>query len=357
MKSGMNKGFLIISSIALGIVICIMFAGSFWFYGMGPVTKSDKVVQFEVEEGTTYTLLADRLKEEGLIRSPFVYKLYIKLNQPAPLQAGSYSLKPSSGVKGIVDILSKGTHSNEDVITITFREGLNMQQIAEVIAMNTNNEENDVLKKATDEDYIDSLIKEYWFLSNDIKKDTYYPIEGYLFPDTYQFLNENVSVETIFETMLDEMGKKLEPIKKDIEESEYSLHEIVTLASMIQSEGNNILDFGKMASVFLSRLDENMRLESCASAYYGDHKIMGRDSFGDSYLQENDYNTYVVDGIPVGPISNPGIDAIESVLNPSDTDYLYFASDKNMKVYFSKTYEEHENTIAQLREAGNWYGS
>lgn len=126
---------------------------------------------------------------------------------------------------------------------------------------------------------------------------------------------------------------------------------------MIQSEGNNVDDFGKMASVFLTRLDKKMRLQSCASAYYGDHKIMGRDAFGDSYLKKNDYNTYVVDGIPVGPISNPGIDAIEAVLHPSDTDYLYFASDKNMKVYFSKTLAEHESTIQKLREAGNWYGS
>ena len=126
---------------------------------------------------------------------------------------------------------------------------------------------------------------------------------------------------------------------------------------MIQSEGNNVADFEKMASVFLTRLNKKMKLQSCASAYYGDKKIMGVDEFGDSYLKKNNYNTYVIAALPVGPISNPGKDAIAAVLNPSDSDYLYFASDKNMKVYFSKTYAEHESTVAKLKKAGNWYGS
>ena len=116
-------------------------------------------------------------------------------------------------------------------------------------------------------------------------------------------------------------------------------------------------DFKKMASVFLTRLDKGMKLQSCASAYYGDKKIMGVDEFGTSYQKANAYNTYVIPGLPVAAISNPGKDAIEAVLNASNTDYLYFASDKSMKVYFSKTYAEHQKTVAQLKKAGNWYGS
>ncbi len=351
-KFSVVAGILVVVSALLIIIGCTIYK-----VNIGKVSNNSELVEFEVKTGQTFSTIGADLKAQNLIKSEFFYKLYIKLYQVKGLEAGKYLLSENMGVEKIVDTLKQGSTYNPDVITITFREGLNVHQIAEVIAQNTNHTEEEVLEKASDDVYIDSLIDQYWFLNNRIKKDTYYPIEGYLFPDTYQFLNKDVTVEEIFTTMLNQMGKKLETVRIDIEKNEYSLHEIITLASMIQSEGNNVDDFGKMASVFLTRLDKKMRLQSCASAYYGDHKIMGRDAFGDSYLKKNDYNTYVVDGIPVGPISNPGIDAIEAVLHPSDTDYLYFASDKNMKVYFSKTLAEHESTIQKLREAGNWYGS
>ncbi len=337
--------------------LCIIIGCTVYKVNIGKVSNNSELIEFEVQSGQTFSTIGMELKKSNLIKSEFFYKLYIKLYKIKGLEAGKYLLSEDMGVEKIVETLQKGSTYNPDAITITFREGLGMRQIAEVIAKNTNHTEEEVLEKASDITYIDSLIKKYWFLNDHIKEDTYYPIEGYLFPDTYQFLNRDVTVEEIFTTMLDQMGKKLQTIRVDIEESEYSLHEIMTLASMIQSEGNNIDDFGKMASVFLTRLSRKMKLQSCASAYYGDHKIMGRNPFGDSYLKKNGYNTYVVDGIPVGPISNPGMDAIEAVLHPSDTDYVYFASDKNMKVYFSKTLKEHETTIQQLREAGNWYGS
>ena len=274
------------------------------------------------------------------------------------LQAGTYELSEDMDVKQIVELLSKGSNYNPDVIKITFSEGKQIKQMVELIAEKTNHTVEEVLEKASDKEYIKTLIDKYWFLTDDIlNNNIYYPLEGYLFPDTYEFMNKNVSIETIFETMLDQMDKKLTPIKSEIEQNKYSIHQIITLASMVQSEGNNIEDFKKMSSIFLTRLKKNMKLQSCASAYYGDKKIMGRDEFGTSYLKKNSYNTYVVNGIPVGPISNPGIDAIESVLNPSDTEYLYFASDKNMVIYYSKTLSEHESTIAKLKKAGNWYGS
>lgn len=126
---------------------------------------------------------------------------------------------------------------------------------------------------------------------------------------------------------------------------------------MIQSEGNNVDDFKNMASVFLTRLSKSMKLQSCASAYYGDKKVMGIDAFGDSYLKSNSYNTYVIAGLPVGPISSPGLDAIKAVLEPAKSNYLYFASDKNKKVYFSENYAQHQKTVNELKSAGNWYGS
>lgn len=342
------------------IVFLVVLVSSSLFYqnNLKSVSKESVEVTFNIAKGSTYQGLATSLKEAGLIRSELVYKIYIKLNTPSSLQAGDYKLNQNMSVKEIIETLEKGTNYNPDVIKITFKEGLVTSKVADLIATNTNHTKEEFYKVMKDSNYIDSLIQEYWFLTDDIKNNKiYYPLEGYLYPNTYEFLNKDVDIKTIIESMLDSMEKNLEKYKEKIEASEYSIHEIITLASMIQSEGNNTEDFKKMASVFLTRLEKKMKLQSCASAYYGDKKIMGVDEFGDSYLKTNNYNTYVIASLPVGPISSPGIAAIDAVLNPSDTDYLYFASDKNMKVYFSKTYAEHQKTVAQLKKAGNWYGS
>lgn len=322
------------------------------------VNKDSKKIEFTVEKGETYQSLGASLEKKGLIKSSFFYKIYIKLNPPKSLQAGNYILNQNMNVEEIIKVLEKGSNYNPDIIKITFREGLSIPQMAELIEKKTNNKKEDFYKVLKDTNYIDTLITKYWFLREDIKnKKLYYPLEGYLYPNTYEYVNKDVSIKTIIESMLNSMESNLKPLKQEINNSKYSIHEIITLSSMIQSEGNNISDFKKMASVFLTRLEKKMKLQSCASAYYGNKKIMGKDDFGDSYLKTNNYNTYVVSSLPIGPISNPGLDAIKAVLNPSDTDYLYFASDKNMKVYFSKTLAEHNKTVNELKKAGNWYGS
>lgn len=341
-------------------VVLIGVVGCVWFYNsnLKSVSTENKEVVFKVEKGSTYQALSAKLKKDNLIRSELVYKIYLKVNEVSPLQAGTYKLNQNMSIEEILTTLGKGSNYNPDVIRVTFKEGLVISKVADVIEKNTNNTKEEFYKVMKDTTYIDSLIKKYWFLTDDIKnRNIYYPLEGYLYPNTYEFLNKNVSVKTIVESMLNSMEKNLAPYKAKIEASKYSVHEIITLASMIQSEGNNVADFKKMASVFLTRLDKKMKLQSCASAYYGDKKVMGVDAFGNSYQKTNAYNTYVISALPVGAISSPGIAAIDAVLNPSDTDYLYFASDKNMKVYFSKTYSEHQKTVSELKKAGNWYGS
>ena len=346
--------FIFVFLLLMILVSCI------WFYqsNLKAVSKESKKIELKVEKGSTYQSLSTILEEKGLIRSSLMYKIYIKFNHPTSLQAGSYMLYQNMSVEEIISNLEKGSNYNPDVIKITFKEGLVVPKVAEIIEKNTNHKKEEVYKLLKDTTYLNKLIDKYWFLTDDIKNSKlYYSLEGYLYPNTYEYLNKDVKIETIIESMLDSMEVNLKDDKEAILKSKYSIHEIITLASMIQSEGNNTADFKKMASVFLTRLDKKMQLQSCASAYYGDKKIMGVDAFLDSYLKKNNYNTYVIDALPVGPISNPGLDAIQSVLNPSYTDYLYFASDKNMKVYFSKTYEEHAKTVAQLKKSGNWYGS
>lgn len=352
----MKKKRKIIVTLLTIITVFLIVGCTLCIYNLSAVNNDEATIELEIEKGSSFLSIAPMLKEKKLIRSELFYKLYVKIYKVKGLEAGNYYVSSSMDVKELVTTLS-GKSTNVNVMNITFKEGLPMQKVAQLISESTEYTADEVIAKGNDQEFLKQLINEYWFLTDDIlNKKIYYPLDGYLFPNTYEFLKD-ASIEDIFRTLLDGMDSTLTPYKAAIENSKYSIHEIITLASMIQSEGNNIDDFKKMASVFLTRLDKGMKLQSCASAYYGDKKIMGVDDFGNSYQKTNAYNTYVILGLPVAAISNPGKDAIDAVLNPSDTDYLYFASDKAMKVYFSKTYAEHQSTVAQLKKAGNWYGS
>ena len=157
--------------------------------------------------------------------------------------------------------------------------------------------------------------------------------------------------------MLNQTDIVLSKYKEEIEKSKYSVHEILTIASIVQSEGTESANFDKIASVLYNRLGSGMKLECCTTAYYGDKKIMGEDDFGDAFEKKNAYNTYILDKLPVGPISNPGEDAILSTLKPAKTDYYFFLSDSSLKLYFSKTYNEHINKQNELISKGMWSGS
>jgi len=248
----------------------------------------------------------------------------------------------------------------DETITITFKEGKNMRYIAQEIAKNTNNTANDVYKLLKDENYLTSLKDKYGFLTDEIKnQNIYYPLEGYLYPDTYTFENKDVNVKTIFEKMLDQMSKVLTENKSKIRESKHTVHEVLTIASIIELEGTNKDNKSKIAGVIFNRLAANMSLGSDVTTYYAIRVDMGERNL---YAKEiNTYNAYNTRGpnmagkLPVGPICNPSKESIEAALNPSNEKYLYFVADKNGEIYFSNTYEQHQETIASLKRKGLWY--
>ena len=183
----------------------------------------------------------------------------------------------------------------------------------------------------------------------------YYSLEGYLFPDTYYFANKDVTVREIFAKMLDKMQSVLDEYKEKIEKSDYSVHEILTLASIIEKEGKNE-DFKDISSVFYNRLNKKMSLGSCATAYYGMKMDFDEIGVATSAMMndKNDYNTYVLDKLPVGAISLPGKGAIDAAINPNDTENLYFISDNTGKTYFFKTYKEQQAKKQQLQRENKW---
>ena len=264
--------------IVLLIVAVIAIFGLYNSYLKAYDSNDKTTFEIEIPAGSTYYSIGDILYENKLIRSKTIYRIYLKLNPPATeLKAGLYTVSRSMDLKTIISTLEAGgIYVNPDEITITFREGLNMRGIAKVIAQNTNNTEEDVFKLLKDKSYIDSVIDKYWFITDEIKDDEiYYPLEGYLFPNTYNFTNKDVTVEEIFGVMLDEMDKQLTPLKADLEKSKYTVHEILTLASIIELEALNASDRKNVAGVFYNRLNAYMSLGSDVTTYYAAGIDMG----------------------------------------------------------------------------------
>lgn len=348
-------GFLVAFFAIIIVVGCTIYK-----INIGPVSKNSELKEIEINEGETYLSIASKLKENNLIRSEFFYKLYVKLMKPNGLEKGKYSLSENMGVEKILEILGSGSDINSDNISITFVEGKNMRYIAKLIAQNTNNTEEDVYTLLTDNNYLDSLINNYWFLTDEIKNpNIYYSLEGYLFPDTYQFRDKDVTVKEIFKTLLDELDKKLTPYKTEIQNSPYTVHQLLTLASIVELEGVNKADRFDVAGVFYNRLNSGWSLGSDVTTYYAAKVDMSeRDLYKSEIDACNYYNTRsncMAGKLPISPVCNPSIESIEAVIKPNNHNYYFFVADKNKKTYFTKTNAEHQNIIATLKSQGLWY--
>ena len=344
------------------LIIAIICIGVFVWYNisLSPVKKGTEkeLVEVEISEGMGLSSISNLLKKEGAIRSANAMKIYVKLNSVGNLQAGKYEFSKTESTKEIIDHIVKGEVVNKE-IKITFIEGKNMRWIAKKIADSTTNSESDVYNLLKDEEYIDSLIKKYWFLKDEIKnEDIYYPLEGYLLPDTYVFENREVSVETIFNVLLNYMDKFLSQYK-DNTPYNLTIHQTLTMASIAELEGKTDEDRAEVVGVFFNRLSKKMNLGSDVTTYYAFKVDMGeRDLKATELNTENPYNTRgpnMSGKIPIGPICNPSKSAIKAVINYKETDALYFVADKNGKVYFTKTNEEHNKIVKELKDSGLWY--
>ena len=342
------------------VLLAMIFLGGFIYnYELSPVSRDSEKVIVEIKEGSIYSI-GDTLYKEGLIRNTLIFKVYVKVNGVNSLKASTYELDKNMSLKEIIKVLEAGNGYNPDEITITFKEGLNVRKIAKLVEENTNNSYDDFMKLMNDSDFIDKKIDEYWFLTDSIKNSKiYYPLEGYLFPETYAFLNKDVTVEDIVDTMLKEMGKVLEGYKDKIENSEYNIHELMTLASIVELEGASADDRASVAGVFYNRLHDGWVLGSDVTTYY----YLKIDDFKQSlngnknlYTCDNAYNTRCTSfvGLPVGPISNPGKESIDAVINYKKHNYYYFVADCNKKTYLNKDAMGHYNTIQKLKNEGNW---
>jgi len=344
------------------IIIALAIGGGYFYYteSLKPVSEGNKeTIALEIKSGSGVSGIASTLKAKDLIKDEFVFKIYCKLNNINNLQAGEYELNKSMSLGEIITAIQNGNVIDKTV-TITFKEGKNMRSVAKTISDNTSNSYEDVMKVFEDKTYAKELIDDYWFLTNEIlDKNIYYPLEGYLYPDTYTFESKDVTIDDIIEKMLKRTDKVLSEYQAEIKASGYTVHKFLSFASVIENEGTNTEDRKGIARVFLNRLDRGMALQSDVTTYYA-FKI----NMGDRDLTQKELNTYngyntrgpnMEGKIPIGPISNVSKSSMEALLNPTKSNALFFVADKNGKVYFSDTNAEHERTIKSLKDKGLWY--
>lgn len=323
------------------VVLIILTCGSYKI-GTSSVSKDSFEVKITIPKESTYLSISNLLKENNLIRSESFYKIYIKIFKPNNLKAGIYTLNQNMNVKEIVDTLEGNVKSEE--ITITIPEGKHIEEVAEIISSKINMSKEDILLYWQNEEVLNSLIDKYWFLTDVIKKEGIrYSLEGYFFPDTYSILKES-KIEDITYKMLDKMDEVLSKYKEEISNSKFNVHEILTLASIVEHEAILDSDRPMIAGVFINRLDKSMKLQSCATVGYAINEWKLSYNYKDLQT-DSPYNTYFYEGLPIGPGNMPGELSIEAVLRPTKHDYYYFLANVNdkdsKKTYYSKTYLEH----------------
>lgn len=324
-------------SLFLVIMLIILMAAAVFFYYrfsglLEPVAGSGTAVEKTVviPRGAGSEKIATLLADQELIRNKTVFRLYSKYRGlDNRLKAGEYSLNTGLSTPQIIEWLAKGETLS---FSFTIPEGFSLQQIAERLAE----------KKYIDRERFLSLAANGSFNYDFLQGLPPGPgrLEGYLFPDTYRISRET-SEEQIINMMLARFAREVTPeFRTGAEKQGLSLHQAVTLASIVEREAQEDQERPKVAAVFLNRLNKGWKLESCATIQYLLGEPKARLLKKDLEIK-SPYNTYINYGLPPGPISSPGSASLKAVVNPADVDFMFFVVSEDGKHIFSRTLNEH----------------
>ena len=338
--------------LALLLVVLLGIAGymySAYKKALRPVSEVSENILFTVNAGETAKTAAQHLEEAGLIRDAGYSYLYAKRNGLTDLKAGDYLIDRSWDTDQIFTVLNDPRAAITDDAVVTIIEGDWVKHIAQKIAAATDVSEDELMELWNDKSYVKSLMADYPFLTEEMFDDSVRILmEGYLAPNTYLFFR-STSADEVTRKILDESLNVYRSLEKEIKKSDLSVHEIYTLASIVQYESGKPDDMKKIAGVFFNRMKTGMPLQSSVTVCYAIDINKGDDwqACEMNPTFDSPYNTYMYGGLPPGPIENPGRDAIEAVLDPDQHDYYFFMADVygDGKVYYAKTLEEHEANV------------
>jgi UPF0755 protein len=341
----------LIVSVLLVVLIGIIGGGGYLYIhsALKPMEPNSKVQKkVEIPIGSSVTGIAERLESNGIIKDAKVFKYYVKLKNEGGFMAGDYQLSPSMDVQEIVGRLKTGKVLAEASFKITIPEGKQLKEIAAIMAKATNQNEADVFNKLNDKEYVKTLIAKYPDILTDdvLNPAVMYPLEGYLFPATYPFYKNNPSVEEMVDAMLKKSRNVLADYSEAGSEKNLTIHQMLTMASLIEEEATEKADRKKISSVFFNRIDKGMMLQTDPTVLYAQGRHKDRVVYKD--LEVNSpYNTYKHTGLPPGPIANAGKTSIEAALDPEKTEFYYFLATPEGEVIFTKSLEEHNREKAK----------
>lgn len=319
----------------LVFISIILLSWVYYIYTLNQPVSYDATLQtFTVQSGWGSRAISRQLKNANLIRNAYIFQLYIwRHGVGSKLQIGEYNLSTNLSIKEIAQILSRGTGETKEV-TLTFIEGWNNDDLASYLVEK---------RIANSVDFLAVVQKKSdWWDDYRIldSKPRNLDLEGYLFPDTYRVFRD-ASLSDIVRKMLDNLDSKLtEKMKKDITAQDYTIHEIITLASIIEKEVHGDADRKVVADIFYKRLEAGIALQSDATVNYATGKNVTRASASDLEI-DSLYNTYKYRDLPPGPISNPSLSSIMAAIYPTPNEYYYFLTTPDGKVIYNKTFEEH----------------
>lgn len=315
------------------------------------VSRASGSAQVELEENCSVGDVADALKEQGVINNSFFFTMYcLVTGADDGFGQGSFTLDTNLDYEAIINYLQT-TGNRQDVVTITFPEGLSLLEVAQKLEENEVCTVEEVLEAANSGEY-----DNYDFINAiDNEKDRYYKLEGYLFPDTYDFYkgeDPKIALGKMINNCQNRFSKET---RDEIQEQGYTIDEVLTLASIVQAEATDEKDMRMVAGILINRLEDGAsrdiyRLE-CDSTTYYPYRSKSQVPEEERDTFKSTYDTYTIEGLPPGPICNPGMDAIQAVLEPSSESagMYYFCHDADGNAYYASTWSQHE---ANLAEAG-----
>ena len=332
----------------IALLLIVIIGGFFtWNYIKSetqPVdTAQTELVSFEIEQGASVKEVSKALEKEGIIRNSKLFNFYLKFKNVSGFKSGLYHVSKSMTLDEIIAELSgAGKDKDQNATKVLIREGEQLTDIAKEVEKSTKYSAEDFMAKVQDEDFLRYLVQKFPKLLTQSYNgyQVKYVLEGYLYPATYD-MNDSKTLQMLITEMVAKTDEVMSKYYDKILESDYTLQEIMALASLIEKEGTKLEDRKKISSVFHNRIKENMKLQTDVSVQYalGEHK----ESLSLADLEvDSPYNLYLNYGVGPGPYNSPSEDSIVAALEPEKTDYLYFLADIHTKeIYYAKTYEEH----------------
>lgn len=310
-----------------------------WMWATSAPSGSRAMVNVAIPRGANRVAIGNLLAEQGVIRNSYAFVLETRM-AGAEVKAGKYRLSPDMTLRQVVEALRHGPMMTAEGIAVTIPEGYTLAQIAELMQAKGIANGGQLLKMATDKTFLDGLHETFPLPTQ--------TLEGYLFPDTYTLKN-HAAPSAVLEEMLRNFGRRFADGRaQEIAASGHNLHEIVTIASLIEREAQAPQDRARIAGVIENRLRRKMRLQIDATVIYalGHHK--NRVLYRDLKIK-SPYNTYRHAGLPPGPIACPGLPSLMAALHPEVNDYLYYVARPDGTHLFSRTPQEHEAAKRQAR--------